>query len=117
MAALTRAQAETSRLAWERALTLLEGCFSELEKWVKAQAYKSTKLLAGLQDGDLNSEDHLWTVMEHVNLVTNIHKAYAQKIVYIESLITKLEEEVLKTPAPTTEEGAVTTTDRQFKVN
>ena len=115
--ALTRARAEESKLAWERVLNLLESYSTELTKWVKATGYPSLEELAALLTGDLEDEDTLWNVMHQVKLVTNNEKAYSKKLSYIESLISKLEEEVLKTPTPSTEEGAVTTTDRQFQVN
>jgi len=114
--ALTRAQAEASKLAWDRALSLLEDSSTDLERWVKAGIFKWTTKLAELLEGDLEDVDHLWSIMEQVNLVTNIHKAYEQKIVYIETLIMKLEDEVLNTPAPSTGEEEDEATSRQFQV-
>ena len=78
--ALTRAQAEASKLAWDRALSLLEDSSTDLERWVKAGPLKTVTKLAELLQEDLEDVDHLWNVMEQVNLVSDMHKAYEDKI-------------------------------------
>ena len=62
------------------------------------------------------SADHLWLTMEQVDLVSNIRKAYGKRIINIESLISKLEEEVMSALAPLNPEDADSYMARQFHV-
>ena len=81
-------------------MTLIGESVRNIERWVKEQAFPGSQLLADHHGGNLTSVEHLWVTMEQVDLVSSNRQAYSKKIVNIETLINKMEEEVMSAPAP-----------------
>ena len=116
-AALTRQQAENSRREWERLLNLHKVAMTELTKFGKESATKTLVELANLLVGDLDNADNLWKISQQIKLVDNQNEAYKRKILAVETIISKLDTEILNTPIHLSQaEGAITAEDRQHQV-
>ena len=97
-------------------MTLIEESFVNIEVWVKEQAFPGSQHLADLLGGNLTSVEHLWVTMEQVDLVSSNRQAYNKKIYNIETLINKMEEEVMSAPAAVNPEDKDSYTAQQFHV-
>ena len=115
--ALTRYQAEVSRVAWERALGLYNEATSELKELAKDGPIPKLKLLTDtVRESDTENIDHLWTMMEIINSMSDMKSAYEEKIEYVVSLIKRLKDEVLKTPTPLSHDDEDEAKSRQYIV-
>ena len=116
-AALTRQQAENSKKEWERLGNLHKVANAELTQWGNEAAPNSLLALSNLLAGDLDSADNLWQISQQIKLVTNNDEAYKRKILTVETLISRMETEILNTPSHLSQaEGAITAEDRQHEV-
>ena len=116
-AALTRQQAEDSHREWERLQNLHKVSMSDLTQFGKESASNSLQELSNLLTGDLENADTLWKICQQIKLVTNQDEAYKRKISAVETIVSKMESEILNTPAHLTQaEGAITVEDRQHEV-
>ena len=101
---------------WERLGNLIKESFENIEAWVKDKAFPESQQLADYLGGNLTSHEHLWVTMEQVDLVSSNRQAYSKKISNIETLINKMEEEVMSAPAAVNPEDKDSYTARQFHV-
>ena len=116
-AALRVQQAEQSRQEWDRLLNLLKKAFDELNKFNTEQARNSLVELTTLLAGDLQDNDNLWNICKQCKLVMNQDDMYKRKLMAVETLISRMETEILNTPATMSQaDGAITAEDRQHAV-
>ncbi len=116
-AALTRQQAETSRQEWERLLNLHKVAMTDLTQFSNDSAKNTLLELTKLLAGNLEDTDNLWKICQQCKLVTNQDEAYKRKILAVETIISKMETEILNTPANLSQaDGAITSEDRQHQV-
>ncbi len=97
--ALTRQQAETSHREWERLSNLHKVANTELTLWGNESATNSLLELSNLLAGDLDNADNLWQISQQIKLVTNNDEAYKRKILAVETIISRMETEILNTPS------------------
>ena len=98
-AALTRQQAEISRREWERLLNLHKVAMIDLTQFGKESAKNSLLELSNLLAGDLEDNDNLWKICQQCKLVMNQDDTYKRKILAVQTIISKMETEILNTPA------------------
>ena len=116
-AALTRQQAEDSRWEWERLQNLHKKSIQDLTHFGKESASNSLLELSTLLTGDTDNADNLWKICQQIKLVSNQDEAYKRKIAAVATIVSKMESEILNTPASLTQaEGAITAEDRQHEV-
>ena len=117
IAALTRQQAESSRQEWDRLLNLLKKATADLTQFANETAKNSLLELTRLLAGNLEDNDNLWKICQQCKLVMNQDDMYKRKLTAVETLISKMEMEILNTPATLSQaDGAITSEDRQHSV-
>ena len=115
-AALTRLQAEESKLEWERLQKLYKNSMQELSLFGTETAPASLLLLSTLLTEDTDDPENLWKICAQIKLVSTQDAAYKRKISAVEKIVSRMDAEILNTPVSPTVDGAITAEDRQHEV-
>ena len=112
---LTRQEKERSKKEWDSLISIIEKEFRGLEGWMKADASsKVTKLHKNLQ-GDLKDVDVRWECETMIRIIATLNKTGLRKIAFIETLLGKLNYQVLGAPIEEMEADTDTSEARLYK--
>ena len=112
---LTRNEKECSKKEWESLISIIEKEFKGLEGWMTKDANpKVTDLHKNLQ-GNLKDVDARWECETQIRIIVTLNKTGLGKIAFIESLLGKLNDQVLGAPIAETDADEDTSEARLFK--
>ena len=89
----------------------------ELSLFGTETAPASLLTLSTLLAEDTDDAKNLWKICTQIKLVSNQDAAYKRKISMVEKIVSKMDSEILNTPASLSQaDGAITAEDRQHEV-
>ena len=92
---LTRAEKDKSKKEWESLISVIQKEFHRLEGWLTKDANPKVTNLQKLITGDLKDVDKRWECETSLRIISTLVKTGSGKIAFIESLIGKLNDQVL----------------------
>ena len=95
---ITRADKENSKKEFEDLIHLIQQEFRGIEGWLLKTATPKLTSLTKLLTGDLKDGDKRWDCEAEIRIVKTYVKTRQTKINYVESLIGRLNEQVLRAP-------------------
>ena len=95
---VTRADKENSKKEFDDLLLLIQQEFQGLEGWLLKNANPKLTNLAKLLTGDLKDADKRWEYETEIRIVKTYAKTGQTKVDYVESLIGRLKEQVIRSP-------------------
>ena len=114
---LTRNKKEHSKKEWESLISIIEKEFKGLEGWMTKDANpKVTELHKNLQ-GNLKDVDARWECKTQIRIIVTLNKTGLGKIAFIESLLGKLNDQVLGASIADTDADEDTSEARFFKAS
>ena len=96
-------------------LGLLEKEFKLLEAWVRDYAQKQQDKLTKNLWEDLSEAEPRWACQEKQDVLATLQEASEKKVIYMHSLLQKMEDEILGAPAAVSKDDADSIDSRQFK--
>ena len=114
--ALTRQAHEQSKQRWEGLLGLVTKEFKLLEAWVKDNAQKQQDKLTETLREDLLDTEPKWACQEKLDLLVSLQKAWKKKLSYLNSLLQKMENEVLGALTAASQDDTDSINSCQFKI-
>ena len=97
-------------------LGLLEKKFKLLEAWVRDYAQKQQDKLTKILWEDLSEAEPRWACQEKPDVLATLQEAWEKKLIYMHSLLQKMEQEVLGAPVAVSQDDADSIDSRQFKL-
>ena len=95
---LTRTDKEKSKKEWESLISVIQKEFHGLKGWLTKDANPKVTNLQKLITGDLKDMDKRWESETSFCIISTLLKTGQGKIAFIESLLGKLNEQVLRAP-------------------
>ena len=95
---LTRQERERSKKEWENLISIIEKEFKGLEGWMTKDANPKVTELHKLLQGDLKDVDARWDFETMIHIIVTLNKTGLGKIAFIETLLGKLNDQVLGAP-------------------
>ena len=112
---VTRADKENSKKEFDDLILLIQQEFRGLEGWLLKNANPKLTNLAKLLTGDLENADKRWDCEAEIRIVKTYTKTGQTKINYVESLVGRLNEQVLRAPLKVTDADDDTSESRLYK--
>ena len=112
---VTRADKENSKKEFDNLMLLIQQEFRGLEGWLTKDANPKLTNLAKLITGDLKGVDKRWECETEIRVVTTFAKTGQSKVDFVESLIGKLNEQVLRAPIAESDVDDDTSEARLYK--
>ena len=112
---VTRDKKENSKKEFDDLIFLIQQEFRGLEGWLLKTANPKLTNLAKLLTGDLENADKRWDCEAEIRIVKTYTKTGQTKINYVESLIGRLNEQVLRAPIAETDADEDTSEARLYK--
>ena len=112
---VTRADKENSKKEFEDLIHLIQQEFRGIEGWLLRTATPKLTNLTKLLTGDLKDGDKCWDCEAEIRIVKTYIKTGQTKINYVESLIGRLNEQVLRAPIAETDSEEDTSEARLYK--
>ena len=112
---VTRADKENSKKEFDDLILLIQQEFWGLEGWLLKNTNPKLTNIAKLLTGDLKDADKRWDCEAEIRIVKTYTKTGQTKINYVESLIGRLNEQVLRAPIAETDADEDTSEARQYK--
>ena len=112
---VTRADKENSKREFESLMSLIQQEFRGLEGWLTKDANPKLTNLAKLITGDLKDVDKRWECETSFRIISTLVKTGQSKIDFVESLIGKLNEQVLRAPIAKSDADDNTSGARLYK--
>ena len=112
---VTRDEKENSKKEFDDLIFLINQELRGLEGWLLKTANPKLTNLAKLLTGDLESADKCWDCEAEIRIVKTYTKTGQTKINYVESLIGKLNEQVVRAPLKVTDADEDTSESRLYK--
>ena len=112
---LTRADKEKSKKEWESLISVIQKEFHRLEGWLTKDANPKITNLQKLITGDLKDVDKRWECETSFRIILTLVKTGQGKIAFIESLLGKLNEQVLRAPIAESDADDDTSEARLYK--
>ena len=95
---LTRSKKDKSKKEWESLISIIQKEFHGLEGWLTKDANPKVTNLPKNLTGDLKDVDKRWECETSLRIILTLIKTGTGKIAFIESLIGKLNDQVLRAP-------------------
>ncbi len=112
---LTRAEKDKSKKEWESLISVIQKEFHGLEGWLTKDANPKVTNLQKNLAGDLKDVDKRWECETSLRIISTLVKTGTGKIAFIESLIGKLNDQVLGAPIAESDADEDTSEARLFK--
>ena len=112
---VTRDEKENSKKEFDDLIFLINQELRGLEGWLLKTANPKLTNLAKLLTGDLESADKCWDCEAEIRIVKTYTKTGQTKINYVESLVGRLNEQVLRAPLKVTDADDDTSESRLYK--
>ena len=112
---VTRADKENSKKEFDSLMLLIQQEFRGLEGWLTKDANPKLTNLAKLITGDLKDADKRWECETEIRIITTLAKTGQIKVDFVESLIGKLNEQVLRAPIAESDTDDNTSEARLYK--
>ena len=112
---VTRDEKENSKKEFDDLIFLINQELKGLEGWLLKTANPKLNNLAKLLTGNLGDADKRWDCETEIRIVKTYTKTGQTKIDYVESLIGKLNEQVLRAPIKVKEADEDTSESRLYK--
>ena len=115
MRPVTRDEKENSKKEFDDLIFLINQELRGIEGWLLNTANKKLTNLDKLLTGDLQSADKRWECEAEVQIVKTYIKTGQAKVDYVESLIVRLNEQVLRAPHKVKDADEDTSESRLYK--
>ena len=112
---LTRSKKEKSKKEWESLISVIQREFAGLEGWLSKDANPKVTNLHKNLSGNLKDVDKRWKCETQLRIISILVKTGTGKIAFIESLIGKLNDQVLGAPIAESDADTDTSDARLFK--
>ena len=112
---VTREEKENSKKEFDELIFLINQELKGLEGWLLKTATPKLTNLSKLLTGDLGNADKCWECEAEIRIVKTYTKQGQTKIDYVESLVGKLNEQVLRAPIKVKESDEDTSKSRLYK--
>ena len=112
---LTRAEKDKSKKEWESLISVIQKEFHGLEGWLTKDSNPKVTNLQKLITGDLKDVDKRWECETSLRIILTLVKMGSGKITFIESLLGKLNEQVLRAPIAQSDADDDTSEARLYK--
>ena len=112
---VTRDEKENSKNEFDDLIFLIQQEFRGLEGWLLKTANPKLTNLAKLLTGDLENADKHWDCEAEIRIVKTYTKTSQTKINYVESLIGRLNEQVIRAPIAESDTKEDTSEARLYK--
>ena len=112
---VTRDEKENSKKEFDDLIFLINQELRGLEGWLLKTANPKLTNLAKLLTGHLESADKRWDCEAEIRIVKTYTKTGQTKINYVESLVGRLNEQVLRAPLKVTDADDDTSESRLYK--
>ena len=112
---VTRDEKENSKKEFDDLIFLINQELRGLEGWLLKTANPKLNNLAKLLTGDLGNADKCWECEAEIWIVKTYTKQGQTKIDYVESLVGKLNDQVLRAPIKVNESDEDTSKSRLYK--
>ena len=112
---LTRNKKERSKKEWESLISIIEREFKGLEGWLSKDANPKVTDLHKNLSGNLKDVDNRWECETQLRIILTLVKTGQGKIAFIESLLGKLNDQVLGAPIAESDADIDTSKARLFK--
>ena len=114
---VTRADKENSKKEFDDLMLLIQQEFRGLEGWLLKNANPKLTNLAKLITGDLKDADKRWEYETEIRIVKTYAKTGQNKVDYVESLIGRLNEQVIRAPIAESDTDGDTSEARLYKAS
>ena len=112
---LTRTEKEKSKKEWESLISVIQREFTGFEGWLSKDANPKVTDLHKNLTGNLKDVDKRWECETQLCIISTLVKTGTGKIAFIESLIGKLNDQVLGAPIAESDADTDTSEARLFK--
>ena len=112
---LTRAEKDKSKKEWDYLFLVIQRDFNGLKGWLTKDANPKVTNLQKLITGDLKDVDKRWECETSLCIISTLVKTGSGKIAFIESLLGKLNEQVLRAPIAESDADDDTSEARLYK--
>ena len=116
-APLTREQKLKSKQKWDDSLGLVAKEFKTLDTWVLEVPPKHQEDLTKHLRVNLSETEAKWAAQEKIEVLATLQESWEKKLLYIATLLGKLEEEVVNAPAAIAQDDKDTCKTRQFNLS
>ena len=90
--------------------------FNLLEAWVRDNAQKQQDKLTKNLWEDLSEAEPRWECQEKLDVLATLQEAWEKKLIYVHSLLQRMEDEILGAPAAVSKDDADSIDSRKFKI-
>ena len=112
---VTRDEKENSKKEFDDLIFLINQELRGIEGWLLNTANKKLTNIGKLLTGELQNADKRWECEAEVQIVKTYIKTGQAKVNYVESLIVRLNEQVLRAPHKVTDADEDTSESRLYK--